>query len=566
VKTGNGLLTLSGTNSYSGGTTINGGTLQVGDGNFDGSLAPGTVSVNTNSVLSFYPADTLTVSNAITGGGTVALVGGGTIIFTGSNTYSGGTTINAGNLQIGSGGTLGSPGSGPVTNNDVLSFNRSDVYTVPAAINGSGALVQLGPGTLVLNTGDSYTGQTWIAGGAMRANSGAGLPSSSNLVLDGGVLESNGSASFTWSIGSGSSDVQWTSAGGGFSANGGTLTVNLGGSDGTINWGTSASQIRGTLMFGSATANNETDFVNPVNLKGVNRTIQVTAGLGGDFAEMSGVLSNSTGTAGLIKTGNGLLVLTGSNTYNGTTTISGGTLQVDAGGATGTLGTGSVVDNSALVFSRSDSYTLANAISGSGSVSQNGSGWLGLSGTNTYTGSTTVSSGTLQVLGPAALPDGGLVVAAGGTVIFGSVIFGSNLEFSSPAIAETLATLAPSDSDMSGDGTAISALSALNSPAVAPAASQPGANSVPEPDALLLLLAAGGSGLLWHVRRRRNSGEPPSDGIHQDPDVHDGNSRRAVVCRRIFVAGQVLQIHTLHCRWPPISVMRICGRGPAARS
>ena len=111
-------------------------------------------------------------------------------------------------------------------------------------------------------------------------------------------------------------------------------------------------------------------------------------------------------------------MLAANNTYNGTTTISGGTLQVDAGGATGTLARGlsSTISVCPQPFR---TYTLANAISGSGSVAQNGSGWLGLSGTNTYTGSTTVSSGTLQVLGPAALPDGGLVVAAGGTVIFG---------------------------------------------------------------------------------------------------------------------------------------------------
>ena len=187
--------------------------------------------------MSFYPADTLTVSNAITGGGAVTLVGSGTIIFTGSNTYSGGTTINAGNLQIGSGGTLGSLGSGPVTNYGSLSFNRSDVYTMPAAINGSGALAQLGPGTLVLTASDSYAGVTTISGGALRANSGAGLPSNSNLILNGGVLESNGTISFTRSFGTSGMGVQWTGLGGGFSANGGTLTVNIGGSGVTIDWG-----------------------------------------------------------------------------------------------------------------------------------------------------------------------------------------------------------------------------------------------------------------------------------------------------------------------------------------
>ena len=156
---------------------------------------------------------------------------------------------------------------------------------------------------------------------ALRANSGSGLPTNSPLTLNGGVLESNGTTTFVRTIGFLANNVQWTNSGGGFSANGGTMTVNINGSGGTLTWGT---QLKGLLMFGSATANNETDFINPVNLNGSNGTIQVTAGLGGDFALMSGGLSNSTGTAGLVKTGNGLLVLAGTNSYNGGTQISAG--------------------------------------------------------------------------------------------------------------------------------------------------------------------------------------------------------------------------------------------------
>ena len=199
----------------------------------------------------------------------------------------------------------------------------------PAQSAARAALTQLGPGTLALNPSDNYTGVTTITAAPLRANSGAGLPTSSSLVLNGGVLESNGTASFTRSIGSSPGGVQWTSAGGGFSANGGLLTVNLdGGAGAALTWGNSATQLDGTLIFGSATANNETDFVNPVDLDNtptaVMRTIQVAAGQGGDFAKMIGGLSNSAGTAGLIKTGNGLLVLAGANSYNGGTQINAG--------------------------------------------------------------------------------------------------------------------------------------------------------------------------------------------------------------------------------------------------
>ncbi len=288
----------------------------------------------------------------------------------------------------------------------------------------------IGSGTIALTGSNTYSGPTWISGGALRANVGVGLPSGSVLVLDGGVLESNGSASFTSSLGSSLGDVEWTSNGGGFSANGGVMTVDLGGSGGTLNWGTSVgTKIVGTLMFGSPTANNETLFVNPINLRGATRTIQVTAGLGGDFAEMSGSLINSTGTAGLTETGNGLLLLAASNSYNGTTTISGGTLQIGSGGASGTLGSGPVVDNAALAFSRSDTITVANAISGSGSVAQNGLGTLILTASNTYGGGTTITAGTLAVSSSANLGTGGLAFSGSGAGLLdigGSTAFTSS--------------------------------------------------------------------------------------------------------------------------------------------
>src|SRR5690606_27912035 len=98
------------------------------------------------------------------------------------------------------------------------------------------------------------------------------------------------------------------------------------------------------------------------------------------------------------KRDNNTWVLAGTNGYTGTTGVFSGTLQVGNGGTTGTLGTGavSIVNAGAtLSFNRSDTLTVANNISGAGVLKQIGSGTLVLSGTNTYTGLTTVSDGKL---------------------------------------------------------------------------------------------------------------------------------------------------------------------------
>ena len=81
----------------------------------------------------------ITVANVISGTGALSQLGTGTTTLTGANTYTGTTTISAGTLQIGAGGTTGALGTGAVTNNATLQFNRSDALTVANAISGTGA-------------------------------------------------------------------------------------------------------------------------------------------------------------------------------------------------------------------------------------------------------------------------------------------------------------------------------------------------------------------------------------------------------------------------------------------
>ena len=172
---GAGTLILAGSDAYTGATTISGGTLQFGAGGATGSI-DGTASVTDNGTLAFNRSDSITFSKVISGSGNVTMLGPGTLVFTGSNTYTGVTTISGGTLQIGNGGGGGALGStSGVTDNGALAFSRSDAYTFSPAISGSGAVLQLGSGTLALAISNSYTGATIIDSGVLSIGNDTNL-------------------------------------------------------------------------------------------------------------------------------------------------------------------------------------------------------------------------------------------------------------------------------------------------------------------------------------------------------------------------------------------------------
>ncbi len=159
---------------------------------------------------------------------------------------------------------------------------------------------------------------------------------------------------------------------------------------------------------------------NSVNLTDTVYPTSVTVSSSTNNFAISGVGSIA-GLGTLAKSGSSTLILATNNTYSGGTTISAGTLQIGNGGTVGSI-IGSVVDNGALVFNRSDSFAFAGAISGTGSVTKNGAGTLTVSGANTYSGGTTIRGGGTLQLGAnnAAGGSAGSVSMIGGTFAMGA--------------------------------------------------------------------------------------------------------------------------------------------------
>ena len=163
VKVGDGTLILSGNNTYTGLTAVLGGTLQLGDGGASGSIIG---NVFNHTTVAVNRSDTYTYAGRIIGDGAFEQMGSGTTILTGNSLYLGGTTISAGTLQLGNGGTSGSI-FGNVVNNGTFAINRSDTYSFGGAISGGGAVVQMGPGTTILTGTNSYSGGTAINAGVL---------------------------------------------------------------------------------------------------------------------------------------------------------------------------------------------------------------------------------------------------------------------------------------------------------------------------------------------------------------------------------------------------------------
>jgi autotransporter-associated beta strand protein len=344
-------------------------------------------------------------------------------------------TASAANLAIGNGGTLKTDGifftnnlgatlGGGITGTGVLQtataggelvINNSTTtnaqnFIISATItdNGTSGLTKAGPTRVTLTGINTYAGPTNIVGGTLRADDGTGLPTNSLLTLNGGVFELNTAGTFSRTLGSSTGNVQITGGLSGFSNGGASAsTINLGGSGGTLQWGSSTFNPTTGLVLNGAASTSAITLANGLDLNGAASRTIYHQGAAANTATISGVISNSVSGAlsNLTFTaGTSTIILTGDNTYDGYTTINNGTVQVGNGGTSGRLGTGTVgVGNATLVFNRSGNFTVSNLFSGgngNGTVTHAGAGTLSLSANNSgFFNLTASGGGTIDLLG-----------------------------------------------------------------------------------------------------------------------------------------------------------------------
>lgn len=353
---------------------IDQGTLMIENG---GGFS--VASLTDNGTLAFNQTAALTVSANIAGTGGFSKMGSNTLTLSGNNTFSGNLKVEGGTLLAGSAGAFGT-GAGTM---DVFSGATVDVgnYNVTVGgLTGGGTVVLGGKGMIVnsvASTTSTFTGNITGSTGSTFEKQGAGT-----FIMDGAL---------------------------------GASTVNV--SAGTLQIGTGTATGSMTNANANAVTNNGTLAFNTSNT-----------------VTQSGKIN---GSGKLDMFGTGKLILTADNTYTGQTTIGGGsTLQLGNGGTAGSIDNSTLVNNGTLAFNHSDQLTQSTLLTGTGNLVQQGTGTLILAADNTYTGTTTIATGSTLQLGnggaagsitfSSALTDNGtLAVNRTGTVTLQNAINGS---------------------------------------------------------------------------------------------------------------------------------------------
>lgn len=405
-KVGSGFVALNGTNTYTGGTTLSAGGISAGT---NSAFGTGTISLGAATIQSSSGARSF--SNALTLAGDTIFSGTDNLAFSGSAALTGNRTLTINNTTTTFSGAIAQDIAG-------RTLTKTGVGTL--ALTGTGANTITGTttvnaGTLLLgkNSGAAIGGDLVIGDGSgtdtVQFSTANQLASAANVTVNGsGVLDLNGNNQAIASL----------TLGGGALITTGTGALTLGGDVSHNGSGAQTATISGKIDLG-----------------GTTRTFTVNDSSAATDLTISAVISNGA----LTKTGGGTMLLSASNSYTGTTTINGGTLQLgatsaiasassvilnnsatfDLNGFNATLaslsGTGNVaLSGGTLTFGNGNSTTFGGPIFGNGSIIKNGSGTFTLSGSASFTGATNVNSGTLQFSGTNIAPSSSATTIASG--------------------------------------------------------------------------------------------------------------------------------------------------------
>jgi fibronectin-binding autotransporter adhesin len=440
-----------------------------------------TIAISASTTATFdNQGYTFTIGGPIGGPGGLATAGSGTLVLCSSNTYTGATNVAIGTLKLDFSQSGAPPanivnnqtdssslvlGGGVLAMQGNANTSNSQQFNGLAVNPGSSAIVLANSGAsnpLLLSLGSisrspGGTVDFTLPGGTQSANNGITTSTPSINGILGGYATVSGAnwAASTGTDGYITAYTAYTGGNLGSLATNATLnispsgaqtavttadafyTLNLTGSEGVTMSGTGALALAGGGLIG-----NTSGAISGGSLAGSSGTAAELIVITPQNLTIGSVIVNNSGATALTKAGAATLILTGNNTYSGATTIGAGTLQIGSGGATGTLGSGPVINDAALVFNLSGTPGFGGSISGSGALTKMGSGTLVLSGSNSFSGGTAISQGALQLANPAALLDttvaininSGLQFSPGiGTFYLGGLAGGNTLKLADTA-------------------------------------------------------------------------------------------------------------------------------------